>query len=63
MRYQIMARDINGETIECFVWTRTEESGISRAYYDAPKFGVELQYVWAEPLDDDEEGKSTFKTK
>jgi hypothetical protein len=46
---KIMARNENNEVMTCFVWTRSEFSGIARAWADAKVHGVKLLEVWAVP--------------
>jgi transcription antitermination factor NusA-like protein len=45
---KIFALTANGETIECFTWTRDEASGIARAFADAKAHGVVIVEAWAE---------------
>lgn len=49
--YDIFARTADGQTIECFRWTRDEASGLRRAERDAKEFGVDAVQFWAVPVE------------
>lgn len=49
-KFKIFAETAEGETIECFTWTRDEASGLRRAQADAKRFGVEARRFWAIPV-------------
>ena len=60
--YRIMARKTeDGEAFECFTWVRGNRGiseGIARVYRDAKEFDVEIDEVWAEAIEEEEEEKT-----
>ena len=50
-RFTIWVRTKAGEEFAAFTWTRDERSGVERAKAEAPRFGHDLDAVWAVPIE------------
>lgn len=48
--FKIWARREDGTEFECFAWCRDAESGIARAWREAPMFDENIVLVWAVPV-------------
>jgi len=49
-RFVLYGRHPDGSILELFRWCRGEKEGIAQAWHDAEHFGVELEDIWAIPL-------------